>query len=279
MRQLIIATIIALLSACTVDYDTDSHSDIVVEGWIDSGGFPVVMLTRSIPISTEYQSLDSLDNYIERWATVNVSNGERNVTLIGTYNNNYYPPYIYTTTDMRGEVGKTYSLTVDCADGTHAEAITTVPEPVRIDSFKQARVETSDTLRQLYGFITDKHIDTKYYKLFTHVQGYKYGYMSSYLGITNSDILPSDGKIAVNKGRINMEKNFTPYFAVGDVVMVKLARIDDAAYQFWRDFEDMTTLSRNPLFPVTNNMHSNIKGGLGYWFGYGSSSYIVKISK
>lgn len=32
----------------------------------------------------------------------------------------------------------------------------------------------------------------------------------------------------------------------------------------------MTTLSRNLLFPVTNNLHSNIDGGLGYWFGYGA---------
>lgn len=44
--------------------------------------------------------------------------------------------------------------------------------------------------------------------------------------------------------------------------MVKLASITEEAYRFWRDFEDMTTLSRNPLFPVTNNLHSNIDGAL-----------------
>lgn len=94
--------------------------------------------------------------------------------------------------------------------------------------------------------------------------------MSSYLGIAEGRMLPADGKMPVNPGRLNIDSDFTPCFEAGDTVMVKLASITEEAYRFWRDFEDMTTLSRNPLFPVTNNLHSNIDGGLGYWFGYGA---------
>lgn len=273
MRRLIdmlTVVLLALCCACTAAEEPAVAQEIVVEGWIDHGGFPMVTLTRSIPISNEYQPVDDLSKYMERWARVAISDGEREVVMIGKYTRDNFPPYIYTTSDMRGEAGKTYRLTVDCADGTHAEAVTTIPEPVDIDSIRQEYVSGRDTLRQLYAFITDPHEDMRYYKVFVHVMGQDKGYMSAYLGITNSSLLADDGKIAVNQGRINLRNDFSPYFVVGDTVAVKLARIDETAYNFWRGFEDITALSRNPLFPATDNMPSNVTGALGYWFGYGS---------
>ena len=38
-------------------------------------------------------------------------------------------------------------------------------------------------------------------------------------------------------------------------------------------------IGRNPLFPVINNLRSNIRGGLGYWFGYGAKEYRLFIPK
>lgn len=268
--RILAAGLLALCCACSSDDEPPVSQELVVEGWIDSGDFPIVMLTKSIPISSEYQPLDNLENYIERWARVAISDGEREVVMIGKYDREFFPPYIYTTGEMRGVAGRTYRLTVDCSDGTHAEAVTTIPQPAAIDSIRQERVPDTDTLRQVYAFVTDKRTETKYYKVFTHVMSRDKGYMQSYLGITNSDILPDKGKIAVNQGRINLEKDFTPYFTVGDTVIVKLSCIDETAYNFWRSFEDMTSLSRNPLFPMTENMPSNVNGALGYWFGYGS---------
>ena len=128
----------------------------------------------------------------------------------------------------------------------------------------------ADTLRQVYAYMRDDGTKDGGYKLFTYVYGEEKGFMSAYLGISAADRLPDGRRMAVSRGRQNLTSDFTPYFAVGDTVMVKLARIDETAYRFWRDFEDMVTLSRNPFFPVTNNLHSNITGGLGYWFGYGS---------
>ncbi|MDO4161091.1 MAG: DUF4249 family protein [Prevotellaceae bacterium] len=278
MRYIILFIVIALfVTACSIEDDTYSNSEVVVEGWIDNGKFPIVILSRTVPISSEYHSIDDLSDYIERWATVTVNDGEQDVVLVGRYDDNYFPPYIYTTSEMRGVTGRTYNLTIDCLDGIHVEATTSIPPVATVDSFCIEPVETNDTLRQLYGYISRPFGNTMYYKFFTHVLEKRYYYMSSYLGITNSDLLPANGKMAVYQGRINIEKDFNPYFSVGDTVMVKFAQIDSMAYSFWRDFEDMTTLSRNPLFPVTNNLNSNIKGGLGYWFGYGSSFYSVII--
>ena len=61
--------------------------------------------------------------------------------------------------------------------------------------------------------------------------------------------------------------------------MVKIAHIDETAYNFWRDHETTLMIGRNPLFPVTNNIRSNVRGGLGYWFGYGSTEYCLFLPK
>ena len=268
----------AVMAGCEAGLDVAGGNELVVEGWIDSGGFPVVMLTRTVAVGSDYRPTSSLNDCVEQWARVAVSDGEREVVLIGHRDDDYFPPYVYTTTDMRGVAGRTYSLTVDCIDGTHAEASATIPHPVAIDSLTVEPVAVADTLRQVYAFFDNSAAAGGYYKLFTRVLGHEYGYLSACLGIASADMLQSDGRMAVSQGRQNMTSDFTPYFAVGDTVMVKLARVDSTAYAFWRDFDDMVTLSRNPFFPVTNNLHSNVRGGLGYWFGYGASfgSVIVR---
>lgn len=267
---LILAASAALASGCDHGLDVEGGGELVVEGWIDSGQYPVVKLTRTVSVGSEYQSTDNLEDCVEQWARVTVSDGGREVTLIGHRDDSHFPPYVYTTSDMLGVPGRTYTLTVDCLDGTHAEAQTTIPQPAAIDSFAIERVSVADTLRQVYAYVRDDGTKDGGYKLFTYVYGEEKGFMSAYLGISAADRLPDGRRMAVSRGRQNLTSDFTPYFAVGDTVMVKLARIDETAYRFWRDFEDMVTLSRNPFFPVTNNLHSSITGGLGYWFGYGS---------
>lgn len=263
-------------AACERGFGDAAEPQLVVEGWIDSGGFPVVMLSRTVPITDEYRPTSELADYVERWARVAVADGQREVVLVGRHDADCFPPYVYTTSDLRGEPGHTYRLTVDCTDGTHAEATATIPEPAPIDSFAVEPVAHADSLRQVYAFVGGRR-DSCFYKLFTHVLGKPYGYMSAYLGIAEGRMLPADGKMPVNPGRLNIDSDFTPCFEAGDTVMVKLASITEEAYRFWRDFEDMTTLSRNPLFPVTNNLHSNIDGGLGYWFGYGASFATLRV--
>ena len=115
-----------LLTACETDMLSEGRSELVVEGWIGHGEFPVVMLTRTMPVSQHYQHPDSLAHYLLRWATVRISDGSDTVTLTGRYDEGYFPPYVYTTGRMRGRSGQTYTLTVD-VDGFHATATTTVP--------------------------------------------------------------------------------------------------------------------------------------------------------
>ena len=199
--SLIIASATAFLSGCDHGLDVEGGGELVVEGWIDSGQYPVVKLTRTVSVGSEYQSTDNLEDCVEQWARVTVSDGGREVTLIGHRDDSHFPPYVYTTSDMLGVPGRTYTLTVDCLDGTHAEAQTTIPQPAAIDSFAIERVSVADTLRQVYAYVRDDGTKDGGYKLFTYVYGEEKGFMSAYLGISAADRLPDGRRMAVSRGR------------------------------------------------------------------------------
>lgn len=283
--QLIQETIIyvscAFLMLCTIsckdDTIAESRQEIVVEGWIDDGGFPVVLLTKNVPISSEYQSIDSLSNYLIKWAKVTVSDGENQVTLTGKFDKHYTPGYIYTTSRLRGKAGKRYTLSVDDGD-FHASAETTIPQPISVDSFQVRKCADSDTLYQINAFFTDPPSEHNYYKVLTCRMNKDKEFYSAFLGTVDDNNTDTLKSIAVHRSNgILKEKEYTPYFSVNDTVIVKFATIDSVSYLFWRDFDKVLSLSRTSFFHIYNNIHTNITGGLGYWCGYGAKYDVIDI--
>lgn len=270
--------LLLVFQACTTNDLDNLQPSYVVEGWIESDGYPMVKLTRSVPVTTEYQSTESLDKYVARWERITVSDGEKTVTLTGSMDRRYTPPYIYTTTDMKGVAGRSYTMTVH-GDGRFPDitATTTISEPQAIDSFRIARVSSSDTLCQLFAYMSIPKEPVTYYKLFAQTDTNSQDFLSSYLGVFRSDMIPADGCIAVHRGKTNLVKEYTPYFALGDTVTVRFARIDSMAYEYWRKYEDMLMLSRNPLFPATVSMPHSINDAYGFWQGMGTRYYMVPI--
>ncbi|MBQ7471884.1 MAG: DUF4249 domain-containing protein [Prevotella sp.] len=282
MRKLIVLllSMLLLLMACRHDEYPVASPELVVEGRIDNGRHPVVILTSTVPLTSDYQSVDSLENYVLKWARVTISDGEHEEVMTGKYSEDFFPPYIYTTSNMRGEVGRTYHLQVDY-ENFHAEAETTIPTPAVFDSLAWHQVSSSDTLFSISGWLHDNPATHDYYKLFTRLdrEGDHRAFLSSYLGVFDDQILNSQKKVTINKGRTNMVKDFTPYFAKGDTVIIKLTRVDSVAYDYWRSYEEMLSLSRNPLFPSKYNLRGNVRGALGGWFGYGATQYRVVIGE
>lgn len=288
---LLVLLIVPVIASCDAGDEAAGAGRLVVEGWIEAGEFPVVKLSRSLQLTEEETAIGNLADYTERWAKVTVSDGEREEVMAGVARRDCLPPHLYTCNEIRGEAGRTYRLTIETHDGLRAEAITTIPRPVHIDSFSVARVVQGDsTVYQLYGYTVDRRMS----KLFTRVVGRDAEYLSAYLGILDSTNIGAEGRIAINAGRsmfvntlLNKEQDgnrsvsikYTPYFRPTDVVAVKYAALDSTAYVYWRKFEDMADLSRNPFFPASTNLPSNVSGAIGYWFGYGSTVYVVDISR
>lgn len=265
-----------LLSACDGDYMPVQDSHLVVEGWIEDNGYPTVIVTRSIPLFEHYVSADSLSSYIVRWAKVTVYCDGDSVVLTGKYDSGYYPPYIYTTSGMRGEAGKTYSLKVEYKDMT-ATAITTIPSRPDVQQFKLEKCQNSDTLYQAKVVFADNKSEKNYYQLFAKVGANNKQYLASYLGSLDDAILGDTTEIAIYRGHEVLSlMEYTPYFMPNDTLSVKLSHIDEVSYHFWDDYIKTLSNSKNPFMSPYKSIRSNIVNGSGYWCGMNSvKSYFI----
>ena len=266
----------AILIACDANYIPDHQEQMVVEGWIDDGGFPVVILTKSLAISQDYQQTNTFADYLIRWAKVTISDGEKDVILTGKYDSRYFPPYIYTTGNMRGEAGKTYSLDIEYRD-FHATAQTTIPETHPVKDLTIQPCTQSNTLYQLNIYIDTDKARNSYYQLFTCEGKDNRLFVASYLGNIDGTSLQPNAKIPVYRShRVTSGKKYTPYFSIHDTLAVKLAHIDTDSYNFWSDYSRNLTLASNFFMAPTHNIRSNIQGAVGYWCGMGADvKYVV----
>ena len=253
---------------------------IVVEGWIEDGYNPIVMLTTSVPIGESVTDLKELEKFVINWGKVTISDGEKSVVLSGRRNNDYFPPYIYTTSSMTGQAGKTYTITVEYS-GRTVTAQTTIPVDAPLEYIKGVASEENPDNFQLVGGLKDNRNSKDYYKFFVKVSGKDSTYVSSFLGLTDDAVLQDKTEIAelpINNGSRRSDQRMTTYFSAEDRVIVKFCTLDQTSWQYWNDFEEIQSLSRNPFFPVSTSIRSNVKGGLGYWAGYGSRYYVVSIA-
>lgn len=255
----------------------ESKPQIVVEGWIEDNGFPIVILTTTVPASETMTDISDLKEHVINWGKVTISDGEEEVVLIGQKNDDYFPPYIYTTSALRGKAGKEYTIKVEYSDRT-VTASTTIPEPKELEYIKVAKAESKLDLFYIVGGLKDNPQTKDYYKVFTKVYGKDSTYVSSFMGLTDDSILgPGTEEIAINNGTGRIDEQITAYFTADDIVSIRFCTLDNASWMYWSDFEELQSLSSSPIFPVNTIIRSNIKGGLGYWAGYGSTYYKVSI--
>ena len=256
---------------------------IVVEGWIENDGYPVVILTTTVPVNSSVKDSTDLKDYLIRWGKVSISNGEKEVVLSGRKDDRYFPPYIYTTSRMKGEVGKEDQLSVE-SGGRTVTASTTIPEPATLEYLRVQEVQDDGNdpgsgRYQIIGGLRDNKDRKDYYKVFTKVHLQDSSYVSSFLGLTDDAIL-GDGikEIPINRGFGQIDWKNENYFKLNDIVQVRFCTLTQEGWEYWSDFEEIQSLSKNPFFPITTDIRSNITGGLGYWTGYGSTYYTVHIS-
>lgn len=249
---------------------------IVIEGWAEAGSRPVVIVTTSVPVDDEYRDMDDLKDHIARWAAVKISDGEKETMLSGRIDRNYFPAYIFSKDTYRLESGKTYSVEVRYGDRMAVSSVT-VPERKPLDFIRVERIEGKDDAFRIVAGLKDPAEDD-HYKFFVKREKKDSSYLSSFLGYVDARSLDDETEeIPIYRGMGLVANAFAQYFSAEDVVYVKFCVLDDTTWQYWSDYEELTSLSRNPFFPVSSKIRSNVKGGLGYWSGYGASYYKVSI--
>ena len=61
------------------------------------------------------------------------------------------------------------------------------------------------------------------------------------------------------------------HFVEGDKVTVRFCTMDETSFRFWKEFDEVSSMSGSPVFQTSFNLSSNMEGALGYWAGYGAT--------
>ncbi|MGC8803850.1 MAG: DUF4249 domain-containing protein, partial [Bacteroidales bacterium] len=265
-----------LIAQCEPEYNPKMFSvekKLVVDGWIENGRPPVVLLTYNTPYFGHLDSA-SFRQLVATRAKVTVFDGEDSEILTLTKDMNYFPPFIYKGYSLIGEIGKTYTLLIEDELDT-VMAQTTILPPVKLDSLWYE--SSTDTLGVIKCMLNDNPDEKNYYRIFTRVRGKEHRFYPALIANLNDQFFNGQRfTFFINKGRTN---NILPieniYFQKNDTIIVRFTTIDAVAFKFWRTYDEEILNAGNPFAANHLTIPSNIQNGLGIWCGYGASYYTV----
>ena len=307
--SLILLAISFILVSCETEIVVDlpqPTDKIVVEGHIENGLPPYVLLTKNQPFFGGID-LNDIGKYFVRGARIWVSNGSDSVKLqeydksvlallpdsivialaaefgLNITSVEEFPDIsIYTVPINKlflGEIGKTYSLRVKSGNTT-LTAVTTIPGLVNFDSLfviPHPNIE-NDTLVRLKGHLNDPAQLGNYYRYFTKANSgpwltdFGTVFDDAFINGKSFDIQIPKGIDLSEKDDISFDPETFGFWNKKDTCYVRLAVIDKPHYDFWRTLENEEANQGSP-FGTATKVLSNVygKGGLGIWGGYGSS--------
>lgn len=274
----IIFMLAVLLAGCAKE--APQPQSLIMEGWIDAGGHPVVLIHRSYVLATAPDSVMTLEEVMTEqlipFGKVVVSDGEQEEILTGRLDTTYMPPYTYSTINMDGEVGKTYTVTVDYKD-FHAKASGTILPVAYLDSLT---VKTDSAMADVHCFMSgvDSSIES-YYALFIRHHDRRQFRLCPLAVFRGQDAVDGNMDIIVTnpyKDTLHMVQSlFFPRDSMK--YQLKLARIDYPAYEFWKAYDAQVVTGGIMFVPIYKNMPSNVEGGIGFFTAMGSSTYNFQV--
>ncbi len=300
-----ICLLLLLLVGCEQDLTIalpEGKEMLVVEGHIEQGAPPVVVLTRSVPVFSEL-SLEALDKSFVHGAQITVTSQGRTVVLkevpspafseqlketvslqLGIPKAQLGIPggfvfYVYTSDELKGEIGQSYRLRIQ-AEGQSLTAATTIPHLNPIDSLWIVPHPKQDSLKTLFYRYNDPDTLGNSVRYFTKRNGEPF-YPGLFSSVFNDELV--NGKSisfpldrGEPKGQQEVNLDLYSYFGIGDTVTIRWAAIDVPHYRFWFSLENEQNSNGSPI-GTPNITRSNISGGLGIWGGYGVTYHQIII--
>lgn len=249
---------------------------LVVEGWIEEGQSPMVILTRAVDLS---QPSPSFDDFVEKWARVSVFDGDTRYVLTGRIDHRYTPPFVYTSARLKGKVGHTYRLLVETETDTLEAVATMLPAPDLLPLEAVHAEGQPDSLYAIRARIDGTVPDDGLYKFFSRAQPEERRFYGSFMGtFRGSDYNPETG-MTITRGihSLYSDEDFSHFYTAGTRVSVKICSLEPALYDFWHTYDNSVSLSQNLFFTFAGNCPSNVDGALGYWAAYGSSTRTIVV--
>ena len=264
---------------------------LVIDGTIETGMPAIVLLSRTNDIYAPTNLEAYLNGFVSD-ATIILSDGFITDTLTQICTDNLPPGTeeiaagffgipadslvnlhlcAYISTEIIGEVGKSYSLKV-IADSKEYTAETTIPNPVALDSIYWKE----ETNLPGYGFSWAKLTDPIF-------NGNAYRWEVKYVSDLNfsKPFNPFVDDRFFNGlsfefayenpmlwDQTNIPDKYKGYFAAGDTIVVKFSSLGNKEYQFFDKKYNQIYSAGNP-FATPLNIPTNISGGaLGIWAGF-----------
>lgn len=295
MKKIIPILMISLLFSCQTEIDIDIpqyHDKLVVEGYIETGKAPVVMLSRSVPYFSTIDINTLMNNVLINNAVITVTSSDGiSETLRLTISEEYPLLLAYTGTGrtLVGEPNKRYDLKIEWEDKTYT-ASTTIPESFQLDSlWLYPFGRTEDSISTVRILLSDDPSQTNYYQFLVKVHGKNlrdrlWVYTlppvfddATFNGLTfNYEILRSTPSTLFAAMLSDEEKReyYRIYYRPGDTIFVKSSLMDYNSYRFWSTAMSEISFGQNVFMsppPIESNIRSNTgEKVLGSWCGYGS---------
>ena len=284
-----ILSIISIFSSCERDVEIELPKDenyVVIEGFIEAGEYPRVLVTRNRGFfdPNPLDLNDLINKFFLKNADVQISDGTKSVKLFLTIDLQKYPYAYYTTNEMKGESGKSYTLKVS-VDGKELSSVTQVPQPVSLDSL-YFRLNIFDKEEDSLGFVFARLTDPpglgNGYRIYSKTSS-----LADYFPIRDSEF--NDQFVDGLSFEFFNQKSISPIqnldslkdkdrlYTFGDTAFIKFCSMGWKEVEFFRTLSVAINSNGNPFSsPVI--VKSNIVGGLGVWYGMAASydTLIVK---
>lgn len=290
---ILIPSLLLILAACTKEVKIDIpgfKENLVIDGSIEVGQPAIVLLSKSANIYAPTNLEAYINSFVDD-ATVIISNGTTIDTLTKLCTDNLPPGTeeiaaaffgipveqlaevhicAFVSTEMVGEVGKTYDLKVIRGEKTYTASTSILP-PTALDSlywkpqngltdlgFSWAKLNdpgaNSDAYRWEVKYVSDagfsKPFNPYFNDKFFNGLSFEFAYENP---------MSFNGEAPENE---------QGYFKRGDTIVVKLSKLGQREFNFFdKKYTQMYTAG-NP-FATPTNIPSNIQGGaFGIWVGY-----------
>lgn len=272
--------------SCTKEIELtqeDYERKIVVDGWIENERSAQVLLTMSSPFLTEYDSA-SIRNTFLNYAKVTLMTGSGETEVLTlSRQKNFFPPFIYKSTRIKGEVGEQYQLEV-IYQGKLVKAQTTIPNLPEIKNVWYDQV--SDTTMVIKTKLEDKANECNYYYSQINVKHIDTHFHPSNDPLVNDNLF--DGKeveFQIKRKNqpdplkiydIDNNRPFPSYeFALTDTVYVKISQINQESYEVLNGIYFNRLVQGSPFSFVDQKTNTNIVGGIGRWTGLASRNFLI----
>lgn len=267
-----------LLSACTYELDLDipePPSKLVIEGWIEQDKPARVILTQSVPFFSDLDSVTITDIPITHAKVTLITDGGNEIMTLKP-NTSYFPPYVYSSTEIKGAVNQRYQIVVNYR-GHEWKALTTIPEPAFLDSTWFESEPGFENQGRVWIRFTDDPTTIDYYRVLVKVNGKDTRFVPCYASTFSDRYFSGETfELGLLRGMGSiLDLGESRLFVTGDTIQIKFCKMDKAHYEFWNSVQASIITSSNPFASSHATIQSNVEGGYGIWGGYGTSYYTV----